>query len=323
MLKRIWNAPYLLLPLPPLFWALNLLIGRAYAHDLPPVGLTFWRWVTAALALLPFVWKDLAQSWPLLRRHIGLVSVSGFAGFIGYPLLNYIALHTTPAATAAMLNSAMPLITPLLAWPLLKEKPSRYVLIGAPVSLIGVLWIIGRGDWTILRTLSFGIGELLVLAAVGCFALYSILLRRKPAGLAPNAFLAGMVLSAPVLLLPFWVAELASGRVMPFRPLSVSLILFIGIFPSLVATVLWNRCVAVFGPSVTGISFHLIAAYSAVLALIFLHEPIHSYHLAGIAFILAGVLIALRAGKVRTGSANMPSAVMDRTSLPSAPRNGA
>lgn len=315
LLLRIWNVPYLLLPLPPLFWALNLLIGRAYAQDLPPVGLTFWRWVTAAICLLPFIWRDMVRDWPLLRRNAGLVVLSGLMGFVGYPLLNYIALHSTPAATAAMLNSALPLVTPLLAWPMLGHKPVREVLIGAPVSLIGVLWIIGKGDWAILRTLSFGLGELLVLAAVCCFACYSILLRRKPAALSANAFLGGMVLSTPVPLLPFWLHEQFSGHPMPVTPLAIFLILFIGIFPSLVATLFWNRCVEIFGPSVTGISFHLIAAYSAVLALVFLGEPIHRYHLWGIAFILAGVGIAL--------SRNFAGPVMNRTTRRAAPQSDA
>jgi drug/metabolite transporter (DMT)-like permease len=313
--RRIWDAPYLLLPLPPLFWALNLLIGRAFAQNLPPIGLTFWRWVGASVCLLPFIWRDLVRDWPILRRHLPLVTGAGMAGFIGYPLLNYIALHSVPAATAAILNSAMPLVTPLLAWPILRQRPSRQILMGAPISVVGVLWIIGKGDWAILRTLSFGIGEMLVLAAVASFAIYSILLHKKPAGLSANALLGGMVFATPLPLLPAWMWEEASGRAMPFTMLSVTLILFIALFPSLVATLFWNRCVAAFGPSVTGISFHLIAAYSAVLALIFLGEPIHSYHLWGIAFILLGVGIGLSDNLRR----RRPAPVSVRTRSPDAP----
>ena len=317
LIRRIWDAPYLLLPLPPLFWALNLLIGRAYAQDLPPVGLTFWRWVGASLCLLPFVWRDLVRDWPVLRRSLPLVMGAAITGFIGYPLLNYIALHSVPAATAAMLNSAMPLVTPLIAWPVLHQRPSRHILMGAPLSLIGVLWIIGKGDWAILRTLSFGLGELLVLAAVCSFAIYSILLRKKPAGLSANAFLGGMVLSTPIPMLPAWIWEEALGRSMPFGPMPVALILFIAVFPSLVATLFWNRCVAVFGPSVTGISFHLVAAYSTVLALIFLDEPIHAYHLWGIAFILVGVSVGL---SENIGKRRSPAQLTSKTTALDAPQ---
>lgn len=44
-----------------LAWAGNALVARATAGDLPPIGLSFWRWTTAMALLLPFTFRGLRQ----------------------------------------------------------------------------------------------------------------------------------------------------------------------------------------------------------------------------------------------------------------------
>ena len=99
------RTPAVLLPFPPFFWACNLLIGRAFASVLPPFGLTWLRWSVALVVLLPFVWRGLWRERPALLSHSWVVAACGLSGFAGYPVLNYIALHTTPAATAAAVTA--------------------------------------------------------------------------------------------------------------------------------------------------------------------------------------------------------------------------
>jgi drug/metabolite transporter (DMT)-like permease len=56
-LRPGWS--YALLCLPPLFWAGNMVVGRAMRNDIPPVAMTFWRWSIAGLLLIPFVMHEL------------------------------------------------------------------------------------------------------------------------------------------------------------------------------------------------------------------------------------------------------------------------
>lgn len=293
LLDLVWRRPYALLPLPPLFWAGNLVIGRAFAQELPPFGLTFWRWVVASAVLLPFVWRDLVAHRRTLLAHWPVILGCAASGFAGYPVLNYLGLHTTPAATAAMLNSTLPLMVPIFAWAMSGEAPRPRVAAGIALSFLGVGWIVGRGDPATLAALSIGGGEILVLLAVAGFALYSVLLRWRPKGVPPMAFLAATTLTACVLMAPFWIFEEAAGRSVPFAPWAVASLLFIGIFSSLLGNAFWNRCVAALGPALTGASFHLMAVYSSALAFLLLGEPVHGFHLIGIGLILLGFATAV------------------------------
>jgi drug/metabolite transporter (DMT)-like permease len=183
-------------------------------------------------------------------------------------------------------------MVPLAAFALGVERVAPRTLGGIALSFVGVAWIVSRGDPGGLRQLSLGGGELLVLVAVANYALYSVLLRRKPAAIDPLVFLAASMAAGLAVLMPFWAAELAGGASIPRDAGSLAAVAYIGIFASLLAFVLWNRCVALLGASVTGASFHLVALFTAALAFLVLREPLAPYHLIGIALILAGFALA-------------------------------
>jgi drug/metabolite transporter (DMT)-like permease len=76
-----------------------------------------------------------------------------------------------------------------------------------------------------------------------------------------------------------------------FTPATIAAMLYVGIFPSFVGYVFWNRGVAEVGPQVAGIFVHLMPAFGALLAWLFLGERIYLFHLVGIALILAGIAL--------------------------------
>jgi drug/metabolite transporter (DMT)-like permease len=299
-----WRRPYLLLLLSPLAWAGNLLIGRAYGDTLPPLSLAFWRWIVATACVAPFIWGDLRQHWRTMLRHWPIITACGFTGFAGYPVLNYVALHTTPAASAAMLNSTLPLMVPLLGWAVAGETPGARTIAGIALSFVGVGVIVSRGDWAVLSSFSVGRGELIMLTAVAFFALYCTLLRYRPKALPDLVFLTGTMVATAVMLLPCLLWEIHNGRIYPVAFYSIASLLFIGIFASLVANIFWSHCVATLGPTLTGASFHLMAVYAALLAALLLGEPIRGFHLVGITLILAGFALATLARTVSPNSAH-------------------
>lgn len=221
-----------------------------------------------------------------------LVLACGAFGIAGYNALGYLALQSAPAASVAFLNSTLPLMVPLAAVALGVEKVSTRTLAGIALSFAGVAWIVARGEPSMLSQLDFSGGEPLVLVAVANYAIYSVLLRRRPADLDPLVFLAATMIAGLFVLLPFWIWELASGAVIPTAPGPLAAVLYIGVFASLLAFVIWNRCVATLGPSVTGASFHLVALFTAILAFLLLGEPVRTFHLVGAVLILCGFGLA-------------------------------
>mgnify|MGYP000601270828 CR=1 FL=1 len=101
LIDRLWARPLLLLPLPPLFWAGNLVLGRALAGTFPPVSLAVGRWLVALAVLLPFVTRRAWTERHLLARHWILVLTCGAFGIAGYNALGYLALRSVPAASVA------------------------------------------------------------------------------------------------------------------------------------------------------------------------------------------------------------------------------
>jgi drug/metabolite transporter (DMT)-like permease len=158
--EAIWRRPYLLLWLPPAFWAGNLVLGRGLADTMPPVSLAVGRWLVAFMLLLPFTASGLWRQRSLLWRHRWLVLLCGSFGIAGYNALAYVALHTVPAVNVAFLNSTLPLMIPAVAFLLGRETVSWRTLLGIAVSFAGVCWIVSRGDVSLLLAMQFGRADL-------------------------------------------------------------------------------------------------------------------------------------------------------------------
>jgi drug/metabolite transporter (DMT)-like permease len=285
-------SPYLLLSLTSLFWSLNWVIGRAIVGHVSPLTLTFIRWVVAVAVMMPFAWPQVRAHWPLIRAHWKVIAWLAFWGTGLHNAFGYVGLQYTTATNGVMLNSAIPIMIIVLAWVVYRETITRRQALGVGISLAGILAIVARGDPAVLATLEMNKGDLIVLAGMVFWAAYTVFLRLKPPGLPGLAMLACCGCLGVVLLFPFFVFEMAflDGRV-EFTPATVGAMLYVGIFPSFVGYVFWNRGVAEVGSTVAGIFVHLMPAFGALLAWIFLDERIYAYHLVGIALILVGIAL--------------------------------
>ena len=284
--------PYLLLTLSALIWSGNFVLSRAMSTTIPPAGFVFWRWVVAALVLAPIALPKLRQEWPIVRANLLLISICGFFGVTLFNFLIYTAMHTTTAINAALVNSAIPVFIIMFARVLYGQRVTLRQQTGIALSLAGVATIILQGDPSRIRTLSFNRGDLLVLLAAVTWALYSVALRRYPQGLNPFLFLFCMALSGLLFLSPFYALEIASGQLMSATPATVLSIAYVGIFASVVAFTTWNSGLRQVGAHLGGQFVHLMPAFSTILAVFFLGERLHLFHVVGIALIFAGILCA-------------------------------
>lgn len=274
------------------FWGSNVVVGRAVHADLPPVGLAFWRNIVALAVLLPFTWRTLIAQGPGIRRHVVLLAGAGLVGTALFNALIYAAVHTTIAINAALMISLSPVAIPVIAYFMLRERLSTRQTVGIAVSLVGVLVIISRGDLALLKSLSVQPGDLLMFGAMLCWSYYSVIVKRKPTELGPYTFLAAILVFANLALLPFYLWESAVGMPMPLTQASVLAIVYLGVFPTALALLLFNRAVLVLGANRTGLFNHLVPVFATLLAIIFLHERPALYHAAGAAFIVFGLYLS-------------------------------
>ena len=195
-------SPYLLLVLTILFWAGNFNLARAIHADVPPLGLSFWRWAVAALILLPFAWSAMQGALPLARVHWRLVLALAVLGIAGFNSLVYVGLQTTTATNGVLLQSVTPITMILLAGLVLHEKSHVWQWLGIGVSLIGVLVIITKADWQVLQQLAFNRGDVWIVLATLDWSLYTVLLRKLPNGLKGLPILGFTVSLGALVILP-------------------------------------------------------------------------------------------------------------------------
>ena len=289
------SSPYVLLFLTMLFWSGNAVIGRGIVGTVPPVGLAFWRWTVALAVLLPFgfgpLWaarRSLLMAWPVVMA----LSVLGVTVF---NTLYYLALNSTTAINATLVSSMTPAVIPLVAWIAYRERFSPRQALGLGIAALGVAVVVLRGDLQAAKELRVNDGDLLILLAVLVWAVYSILLRRLPAGLDPLALLTATFGIGLMFLVPLYFWELSTGAEMRMIPQSFLAIAYTGVFPSL-AFLFWNQAVAAVGSSTAGLFLYLMPVITSLLSVTFLGEIIHPYHLIGAALVIFGIHVATRAG---------------------------
>jgi len=280
---------YLLLVLTTLFWSGNFVISRGMHAEIPPFTLSFWRWMTAFLILLLFAVSHLWRQRELARSHSRFLIIQGLLGVAGFNTMVYLAMQTTTAINAVLVNSCIPVLIAVCSWLLYKEVMSVRQCFGVLISLTGVLLIIAHGQLAHLLQVSFNRGDLYMLAAALIWALYSANLKRYPQGLHPLAYQSAIVIVGLVVLLPLYLYELAGGQVMNVTTASVATIVYVALFASILAYIFWNRAVRDVGANKAGPFIHLMPVFSTILAVIFLGEKIHAYHIQGIALIFSGI----------------------------------
>jgi len=292
---RFFKSPYLLLSLAMLCWAGNWVVGRAIHEQIPPFTLNFWRWTASLLLILPVSWISLREQWPLLLRHWKWVLPMGAIAATIFQSMVYIGLQSTTALNGALIVALVPVVVVMIAAAILGDRIGSRQGLGIVISLAGAVVVIVRGELSVLRTLSFNPGDLWILAAVPVWSLYTVLLKRWPAGLHRMSFLAAIALIGVVLQFPFYAWEWATGRHMLVTPESIAAIAYVALFASFLAFVFYNTAMDRTTPAVAGLFHHLHPAFTAVLGMVFLGERMGWHHALGVAFIVLGLYLTTAA----------------------------
>jgi len=282
---------YLCLTLTAASFAGNWVVGRALTGLVPPLAISFWRWLVALLVLLPFAWRHVQNDRAVMIAGWRTVLSLGALGSSGFAVLSYWGLKYTEATNASLLNASMPLFILPLSLLILGMRISARQAAGLAVSLIGVIIIIVRGDLALLHSLKANPGDLLIVGAVLCWSMYTVVLRKSAPRIRPQSFLFAIALAGVVLNAPLYAWEIGQGARIVFGAETVAGLLFLGLFPALLANICWNEAVRTVGPNTAGFFLNLVPVFTAGFSMIFLGEKLHPYLVVGAVFVLGGVYL--------------------------------
>ncbi|ERS14382.1 DMT family transporter [Alloalcanivorax xenomutans] len=278
-----------LLPLAAvLIWSGNNVVNKLAVGVLFPAEIGFYRWVLAGALLTPLMaprlWRYRHQVKPLIPRII----VLGLLGMAVYQTLAYYAATLTSATNMGIILSLMPLMALGLSTVLLGLPLTLGALVGAVISLGGVVLVVSSGDFATLVARGINQGDALMVLATFAYAVYGVLLKRWQPPLPAMLLLYLQVLVALVALFPLLLLSPQQGASVE----AVPLVIYAGVLASMVAPLLWMQGIARLDPSRMSLFFNLMPLLTAVIASVLLREQLTWAHLIGGGLTLAGVILA-------------------------------
>jgi len=303
MNERLTPRLAVLLTMPPLLWAGNAVVGRMAAGQVPPLTLNALRWGLVLLLLLPLGWRAIAtpQARAQVLQRWRPLSALGLLGVGCYNALQYMALTTSSALNVTLIACSLPMWMMAIGALVFRERPTGRAVVGALLSLAGVLVVLTHGDVGALATLRLVPGDLLMLIAISAWATYSWLLAR------PHPLLKGEArpdwnwadfLLVQTLFGMVWagaaagVEAVVSPAVIHWTPAVVATVLYIAIGPSLVAYRCWGLGVGAVGPTVAALFGNLTPLFAAVMASTLLGEVPGVHHVVAFGLILTGIWVS-------------------------------
>jgi drug/metabolite transporter (DMT)-like permease len=277
-----------------MLWSGNFIVARGIAGAVPPVQLSLLRWITAGIIILPVTFCIIIEQWKLIKQHIVYLSITAFIGISLFNTFLYVGGHFTPAINLAIIGtSASPIFATILAAIFLKEKVHFFKLTGMLLCFIGVIFLITKGNWLHLQQFNFSKGDIWVLMSALLFAIYTILVKKKPIALNGNAFLAVIISLGSLFLVPLlWVQNFFWQQPTTLNMHIFWIMIYLGAGASVLAYLSWNKAVLELGASKTALMGNLIPLFSTIEAVLLLNEKFYKVHVISSILIILGLFLA-------------------------------
>jgi len=284
----------LMLWLVPLLWSSNYIIARLADGVIAPHALALGRWLLAALILLPWMGRGLWRHRELVRREWLHLLILGFFGMYICGAWVYIAGRSTTSTNIALIYAATPMAIVAASSMMLHERLSRMQWSGLVLALLGVLFVIAKGDPMRLLAVRFTPGDAWITAAATSWTVYSVLLKRWPSALGAGERLVAIICGGLLVLLPTTALEALWTVTPPFGWAAAGLVLLAAVLPGVLSYGAYSYLQRELGASRTAMMLYLAPVYGALLAWLILGEVPGWYHLVGAAMILPSIWLASR-----------------------------
>lgn len=270
-------------------WGLSFVMTKVLLDNgLGPVGAYVYRMIIAYVLMVLLSHR---RMWCRnVRDELSFVLMGMCAGSI-YFIAENTALEYTLVTNVSLITTASPLLTAMLLGFVYKnEKPSRGVILGSFIALLGVGLVVFNSA---VKLQLNPLGDFLALLAALSWAVYSIVLRRLNATydvvfITRKMFFYGLVTAVPFMLV--------KGESLALEALCAPVVwgnlLGLGLICSVVAFVVYNEAVKRLGAVTASNYLYFQPVVTLIFSVIILHEAVSFIGYAGCGLILLGVFLS-------------------------------
>jgi len=275
-----------------IIWSSSFVAIKVAYETFPPITMGAARFVIAslllgALALLP---KNRVR---LRKEDIATVAISGFLGITSYVVLQNIAVQWTSASSATLIIASYPIITLILETLIYKTKLNAFKTIGILIAIAGV--VILSYVKAEARQQNELLGSMMLVVAGVVWAFYNFLTKKVVNRYPSITLLFYQTLFGTICLLPMTLIE--RGDWAAPTPLSFLMVLFLGVFCSALAFLLYNLGLKKLSPTSVTSMLNLVPIFGVFFSWVLLGEQVSARKFIGGAIVILGVMLSIRRTK--------------------------
>ncbi|MCF6326385.1 MAG: DMT family transporter [Devosiaceae bacterium] len=302
----LMSKPYLLLVLAPIFWGGNISAGKLAVGNIDPYLLTIGRWSGALLILLPLALPHIIADWKQIKPKLPLLAMFGFFGFTVFNVLLYNSSLYTSAINGSIEQASIPVFVLIGNLILFGIRPKPLQVLGLILTIAGVVWVATRGLPATLLSLQLNIGDAMVIIACFLYAGYSLALKYKP----KTHWLSFLAVTAFFALIAAFLAQVfvggGLGELTKLVPQTTTrgwlLIIYVMIFPSILAQLFYARGVEMIGPNRASIFINLLPVFGTVISVLIVGEKFQFFHFVAAVLVVLGIIFSELSTRARTGT---------------------
>lgn len=270
-------------------WGVSFISTKVLLDNgLHPIEIYIYRFALAYVAMLLICHKKIFSN--SLRHEFTFMLVGLFGGSI-YFISENVALEYTLVSNVSLITSLSPLLTALLiGFVYRSDRATKETLIGSAIAFVGVGLVIFNSSFSLSIN---PLGDLLSLLAALCWAIYSIILKQINAlysalFITRKTFFYGVLTAIPFLM----IEPSITPPTVLFRPALIGNLLFLSLFCSLFAYLMWATIVGKIGAVKASNYMYFQPVVTLISSYLILGEKISIVGYTGCSMILIGVWLA-------------------------------
>tara|TARA_B100000674_G_scaffold225644_1_gene185454 strand:+ start:14097 stop:14990 length:894 start_codon:yes stop_codon:yes gene_type:complete len=287
---------YLMLFFVMVLWTSGIMVAKTIGDSMGALEFSFWRWAVAVIFMAPFAIPRVFTRMGEIRSKLREVFLLGTFMAGGSTFLIW-SVQMTTVFNASLFSATQPILTATLIFLLFSRALGRVQYLGIILGFFGSLIIISNLDMSLIMRMSFNQGDLLVILAVLFYSLYAIYVNRW---LSDFSALSIMFLSSVSTTL------ILSLIVFAFNDMSFNIhnsglvgkIVYMAIFPTIIATTMWNAGIKALGPNKSSAFINLMPVLGILVSVKFFKDPVQIHHILGMILTCTGVMFVLKGGKL-------------------------